>query len=285
MRQLFICFALWLAPLGGPLRAEPWPAPADPFVTDLAEVLPAPEEEALRSELQALRAETGVELTVLPIAARGDYDPSASIETFAAGLFNAWGIGDAGRNDGILVLVASQDHEMRVQLGSAYDQGYDVLAQDIVSRFFLPDLRDDDPARGIVGGSREVMARIARPHAAALPAEALPSEGGGLPGWLPVALFAAGAGLLVFRRRLGDRAQVLRRCPSCGRFGLRRTREGLNGAAGETEGQATTRIACRRCGFHENRDPRIPRQGKRDEADGGGFGGGRSSGGGATGRW
>src|SRR5690606_18788505 len=112
--------------------------------------------------------------TVLTIATRGDYDPSPSIEAFATGLFNAWGIGDASRNDGILVLVATNEREMRLELGAAYDQGYDVLAQDIVSRFFLPDIRDGDPARGIVGGSGEVMARIARRHAAALPVEALP---------------------------------------------------------------------------------------------------------------
>lgn len=265
--------------------AEPWPLRSDPYVTDIAGVLPEDEESRLRAELAALRTETGVAMAVLTLRSRSDYDGSSTLAAFATGVFNAWGIGDGARNDGILVLVATEDRELRITLGAGYDQGYDVLAEDIAARHFLPDLRQGAAARSIMAGSREVMARIARPHAAALPAEALPSEGGGLPGWLPVALFAAGAGLLVFRRRLGDRAQVLRRCPSCGRFGLRRTREGLNGAAGETEGQATTRIACRRCGFHENRDPRIPRQGKRDEADGGGFGGGRSSGGGATGRW
>jgi uncharacterized protein len=314
MRRLFTCLALWIAILGGPSDAGPWPAPADPFVTDLAEVLPAPEEEALRSKLQALKAETGVEMTALTIVTRGDYDPSASIEAFATGLFNAWGIGDAARNDGILVLVAARDREMRVELGAAYDQGYDVLAQDIVSRFFLPDIREGNLARGIVSGSDEVMARIARRHAATLPAEALPPERGRLPGWLPVAIFAAGAGLLAFRRRLGGRlgdlSQALRRCPSCGRFGLRRTREVVGGAAAQaeavqtettqtetaqaeaaqtetaqTERREVTHTTCRHCGFREDREVRIARAARPGKRDGGGFGGGRSSGGGATGRW
>lgn len=285
MRRLFACLALSMAILGGPTDAGPWPAPADPFVTDLAEVLPAPEEETLRSGLQALKAETGVEMTVLTIATRDDYDPSPSIEAFASGLFNAWGIGDAARNDGILVLVAARDRELRVELGAAYDQGYDVLAQDIVSRFFLPDIRDGDPARGIVSGSGEVMARIARRHAASLPAESLPPERGRLPGWLPVALLAAGGGLIVFRRRLGNGARALRRCPSCGRFGLRQAREAASGATARAKEGEAAQTACRHCGFREDRDDRAARAGRPGKGDGGGFGGGRSSGGGATGRW
>ena len=262
MRRLFTPLALCLAILGGAADAEPWPARADPFVTDLADVLPAPQEAALRSELQALRAETGVEMTVLTIAARGDYDPSASIETFAAGLFNAWGIGDAARNDGILVLFAARDRELRVELGAAYDQGYDVLAEDIVSRFFLPDIRDGDPARGIVSGSDEVMARIARRHAAALPVEALPPERGRLPGWLPVALIAAGVGALALRRRLG------------------KGRAGKDAELGAGPG------ANRRHEGRDDRNDRIPRAGARgDGRKDDGKGGGRSSGGGATGRW
>lgn len=288
MRQFLACLAIWMTALASPSDAAPWPAPADPFVSDLAEVLPAPEEEALRSQLRGLRAETGVEMTVLTIASRGDYDPSPSLETFATGLFNGWGIGDPARNDGILVLVATKDREMRVELGAAYDQGYDVLAQDIVSRFFVPDIRDGNLARGIVGGSEEVMARIARRHAAALPAEALPPEGRRLPGWLPVALFAAGAGLLAFRRRLGDglaaAAPSLRRCPSCGRFGLAQTRGAAGADIAQTEGRGMVRTTCRHCGFREERDDRHDRA-QRGGKDADGFGGGRSSGGGATGRW
>lgn len=266
-----------------PARAEVYPAHPDPFVNDLAEVLDQPAEDALRATLDALAAETGVEMTVLTIRSRDDFDASPSIEAFATGLFNDWGIGRAGRNDGILVLVATADREMRIELGSAYDQGYDVLAQDIVNRFFLPDFRDGDYARGIVAGTGETVARIARPRAARLPAEALPTAGGGFPGWLPVLAIALVGGLFAARRRIGDAAAALRRCPSCGRIGMRRGREVIEAATAEAEGRGVIRTSCRHCDFRDDRPYAVPNRAASRKS--GSFGGGRSSGGGASGRW
>ena len=148
MRRFFAFAVLAALCLSAPAKAETFPAHSDLFVNDHAGVLDPAAEDGLRATLGALATETGIEMTVLTIRSRDDYDPSASIEAFATGLFNDWGIGRADRNDGILVLVATADREMRIELGSAYGQGYDVLAQDIISRFFLPDFRAGDHQRG-----------------------------------------------------------------------------------------------------------------------------------------
>ncbi|WP_347313545.1 TPM domain-containing protein [Defluviimonas sp. SAOS-178_SWC] len=268
----------------GLAKAEVYPPYMDAFVSDLAGALDPAAENGLRTMLETLEAETGVEMTVLTIRTRDDYAPSASIEAFATGLFNDWGIGRADRNDGILVLVAVADREMRIALGSAYGQGYDVLAQDIISRFFLPDFRDGDYQRGIVAGTGETIARIARRHALDLPPEALQKAApGGIPGWVPVLALAAFGGLIAVRRRIGDALQVLRRCPACGRLGMRRGREVVASATAEDDGPGVVRTRCRHCDFHEDRPYAIPR--KTASGRRGSFGGGRSSGGGATGRW
>lgn len=187
-----------------PAGAETWPRRDDLHVTDLADVLSASEESRLRTELAALKAETGVTMAVLTLRSRADYDPTPSLAVFATGVFNAWGIGTAGRNDGILVLVATEDRELRIALGADYDQGYDVLAEQIAARAFLPGLREGATASAILTGSREVMARIARRHAARLPPEALPRPAGGLPTWLPFAAVATGLAVIAFRRRGRD---------------------------------------------------------------------------------
>ncbi len=284
MRRFFafaILVALsWSAPAG----ADTYPAHPDLFVNDHARVLDPAAEDGLRATLAALKAETGIEMTVLTIRSRDDYDSSASIEAFATGLFNDWGIGRADRNDGILVLVATADREMRIELGSAYNQDYDVLAQDIIGRFYLPDFRAGDYQSGIVAGTGETIARIARRHAARLPAEALPKTEGGMPGWLPIVAIAVVGGLISARRRIADASFALRRCPSCGRLGMRRGRDILTAATAEAAGRGVERTTCRHCDFHEDRDYTIPTRSASD-GGGGGFGGGRSSGGGATGRW
>lgn len=283
MARLSILAALIWCGLGAMAGAEPYPQHQGLFVNDYADVLDAADETSLRDTLADLAKETGIEMTVLTIRSRSDYDPSASIEAFATELFNAWGIGDAERNDGILLLLASDDRELRLELGSAYDQGYDVLAEHIVSRFFVPDLRDGDAARAIRTGTEETIARIARRRAERLPAEALPDAGGGLPGWLPFAVIATIGGLLIARRRIADASYALRRCPSCGRVGMRRVREIAAPASADAQGRGIIHTTCRHCNFREDRDYPITRRQKTGK--GGSFGGGRSSGGGATGRW
>lgn len=190
-----------------PAAAETWPRRGDLHVTDLADVLTAPEESRLRTELAALKAETGVTMAVLTLRSRADYDATRSLAEFATGVFNAWGIGTAERNDGILILVATEDRELRIALGAGYDQGYDVLAEQIAARAFLPELREGSAASAILTGSREVMARIARRHAAGLGSEAPMRRTGDLPTWLPFAVVAAGIAVIAFRRRGRDVTQ------------------------------------------------------------------------------
>ena len=267
-----------------PVWAEQYPLHRDLFVNDYADVLPDADESRLRDELAALKRETGIEATVLTIGSRQDYDPSPNLETFATGLFNNWGIGDATRNDGLLVLVVAADREMRIELGSGYNQGYDVLAQDMVNRFFLPDFRNGDMARGIVAGTDETVARIARRHAENLPPEALPpATANRFSGaWIPVALFVAFGAFMLLRRRIGDALYRLRRCPNCGRTGLRRVREVVAPPATDEAATGVEHVTCRHCTYRNDRPYRIVSSGS---SGSGSFGGGHSSGGGASGRW
>jgi uncharacterized protein len=283
LRGLAVLVLAWGA--SGPLMADPYPAYQDLFVNDYAEVLAPADESDLRAKLSALKAETGIEMTVLTIQTRADYDASPSIEAFATGLFNAWGVGDATRDDGLLVLVATVDREMRLELGAGYDTGYDVLAGDMVDRYFLPGFRDQDYAGGIRTGVDETIRRIARRHAARLPPEALPAApGGGLPAWpFAVAIFG-GAAALMLRGPIGALALRARRCPQCGSRTLERERDVLMQPSGSIAGRAREITRCRTCTYRDTRDYSLPARGT-SKGSRGSFGGGKSRGGGATGRW
>lgn len=264
-------------------RAEPYPSYQSLLVNDYADLIGPEAEARIAATLESLKTETGVEATVLTLATRADYDPSASIEAFAKGLFNAWGVGDATRNDGILILVLRDDREMRVQLGSGYHQGYDVLAQEVVNADFLPDFRDGNYEAGIERGTGAVIDRIARPHAEGVPPpEGKPEGGGALPFFLVAAALIAA--IRPVRNRIGDALMRLRRCPKCGERGLSRERSVTTSATTATSGQGLTVTTCRHCDWREERSYTIPRR-STSKSSGGSFGGGRSSGGGATGRW
>src|SRR5690606_889190 len=136
------------------VAADPYPASVDLYVNDLAGLIEDGDETALRSDLSALFADTGVEMTVLTIGSRREYDPSPSLEAFATGLFNSWGVGHPERNNGILLLVVRDDREIRVELGAGYNQGYDVYAADIIGRM-TPAFRAGDFSGGIVRATGE----------------------------------------------------------------------------------------------------------------------------------
>lgn len=298
--RVVLGFVLLLAGLlcqpTGAYAAE-YPAYSDLYVNDVAKVLSDQEVATLRSELEVLKDDTGVEMTILTIPTRSAYEAGGTLEEFATAIFNDWGVGRADRNDGILVYVATEDREMRVVLGQAYTQGYDVIAQDIVRRTILPAFRDGKYGAGLVAGSREVMERVARRHADGQAPEAVPDAKGGIERLIPWGFGVLIAGLIgksLFGRQIGDWSFRFRRCPTCGQRGLHREHilgvddpvppSGRVPPVGGQVGRIVTR--CRSCNWRDERPwNRAASSFRSSSGRGGSFGGGRSSGGGASGRW
>lgn len=263
--------------------AQSWPVHETVYVNDYAKVIEEGAEGRITTALKSLREETGIEATVLTLHTRWGYENPGSLEQFATGLFNHWGIGRAETNDGILVLVVTEDREMRVELGAGYASGFNRTAQDIIDRIFLPAFRDGDFSRGIEDGTGAVISRIALEHHAGNAPPAASGGGGGLIGAVIGALVAILAGVAIFGRRISDRFS---RCPECGQRGIHRKKSVLESATREAGGRGERITDCPHCGYHGVVSFTIPRITRSSSSSGGGsFGGGSSSGGGASGRW
>jgi uncharacterized protein len=137
------------------------PGYKDVYVNDFADLLDAQAELRIRRDLSELYDQTGIEMTVLTIASMKDYGHSGPIEPFATRLFDTWGIGNADRKDGVLVLVARQDRGMRIELGAGYGRTRDGDMQHVVDRSFLPAFREDRYQEGILSGVSETIYQIA----------------------------------------------------------------------------------------------------------------------------
>lgn len=152
-------------PSGTPVLANPQggtlPGYGEVYVNDYADLLDPQAEARIRSVLIELYDHTGVEMTVLTIADMGGFGHYGPIEPFATALFNAWGVGDATRNDGVLVLVARDDRRMRIELGSGYASSHDARMQRVIDNAFLPAFRSDDYQGGIERGVDETVQEIA----------------------------------------------------------------------------------------------------------------------------
>ena len=264
--------------------AQVLPQPLSDTVSDFAGVLSSAEETRLSATLQNARDETGVHISVVTMDRKSSYGGSGqSIETYAKNLFNAWGIGDKKRNNGILILVAKGDREMRIALGTGFDAVYDGLAQRVIDRDMLPAFRDNRYAEGIEAGAQAVIDRLARPFASHNPPP-IERDYSGLLGALPFVLFVGLLAAAVLRRQIGDATTRFRACPKCGRKGLSRSRA-VDVAADTTKsGSGTQTTLCSYCDYTEHEIYSISRISV-SSGSSGGFGGGGSSGGGASGRW
>lgn len=140
----------------------PYPQPDRGYVTDLANLLTSEQEEELESRLYTCEKENGFEMAVVTIDSIADWPGTAnsSIETFATGLFNAYGIGNVPKNNGVLLLVAVRDRKARIELGAYYGRARDGDANRIMQRVIIPQFRKDRYDKGIINGTRALIAEF-----------------------------------------------------------------------------------------------------------------------------
>lgn len=158
MRALLALLVLALTGFAGPeAKAQEFPDYDDVYVNDFAEVLSLDDEGQIRSQLTDLFQRTGVEAVVVTITTMSLYGHPGPIEPFATELFNTWGVGDARLNNGALILVAKDDRQMRIELGSGYGPDMDGQMQDIIDDTMLPEFRAGRSGSGITLGVDELV--------------------------------------------------------------------------------------------------------------------------------
>ncbi|MFT3719098.1 TPM domain-containing protein [Pseudorhodoferax sp.] len=280
--------ALLLAAVAGPARAQPLqPVPAlTAHVVDTTGTLDAAQRAALEEALARLELERGAQVVVLLVGTTAPED----IASYANRVANAWKIGRRDIGDGVLVLVAKNDRQLRIEVAKALEGAIpDLAAKRIIDEAITPRLRQNDFAGGLLAGVAQIDARIRGEN---LP---LPGAGGnaappdtGLD-TLPILLFALvfvvpiAAGVLraMLGRRLGAAATGL----GMGAFAGLVLQTGLALAAGAA---LLAFVVALLAGLgpllrpsSSARRPRDPRSG--GWPGGGGFGGGGGWGGGRGG--
>ena len=146
-----------------PAMAQDLPQWQSTTVNDFAGLLTPEDAAAIDRMLADLRDQTGVEGTVVTLPDRARYGGKDGLEPFATRLFNHWGVGDAQRNNGFMLLVLQNDREARIELGRGYANDADILAQDIMRGTLLPAFRDGRMSQGIRDGTRDIIDLIVLP--------------------------------------------------------------------------------------------------------------------------
>jgi uncharacterized protein len=89
------------------------------------------------------------EIAVLVVRTSGD----ETIEHYATRTFNSWGIGQADKDNGVLLLVAMDDRAVRIEVGTGLESTLtDGEAEEIIYGTITPEFKSGDYRTGILAG-------------------------------------------------------------------------------------------------------------------------------------
>jgi uncharacterized protein len=244
---------------------EPPPELTQP-VNDFANVVDPDSAREIETLIRSLQQATG---DVVVVATVDTFAPYADIREYAVRMFEnrGRGIGERGRDNGLLILLAVKDRQVRVEVGYELEQFItDGFAGETSREAMVPSFRRGDYGEGLLAGTSRIVNRIAQGRNVTLqgvprePQRRVVQPGGG-GSWI-VALFV----LFLIINLIAGRMR-----------GRRRFRRGWGGRGGWSSG-----VGPFGGGFGG-----LGRGGGFGGGFGGfgGFGGGRSGGGGGGGSW
>jgi len=118
-------------------------------VVDQAGVMSADSRSAVEAKLKDLEDKSGIQLVVATVKSLQGSD----IETYANQLFRAWKLGQAQKNNGVLLLVAPTEHKVRIEVGYGLEGTLtDALSSVIISSAIVPRFKSNDYSGGIERG-------------------------------------------------------------------------------------------------------------------------------------
>lgn len=123
-------------------------------VNDLTSTLTPEQAALLESQLAAFEARKGSQLVVLMVPTTAP----ESIEQFSIRVAEAWKAGRRGVDDGIIVLIARDDRQLRIEVGYGLEGAVnDATARRIISEIMVPRLRDNDFFGALQAGLAQLM--------------------------------------------------------------------------------------------------------------------------------
>ncbi len=128
------------------------------YVNDYANILSGQAKAKLTALSEEIENKTTSQLAILTIGTTSPLD----LETYAVKLFEKWGIGQKGRDNGVLILIAVDDRAMRIEVGYGLEGAIpDALAKNIIEKSILPFFKSSDYNSGVLQGAAILSKLIA----------------------------------------------------------------------------------------------------------------------------
>ncbi|MGC9611154.1 MAG: TPM domain-containing protein, partial [Minisyncoccia bacterium] len=135
-------------------------------VNDFAEMLSPAQVQALELKLDNFNKNTGNALVVAIVNNLG----GDTVENFAVQLFKDWGLGQKGKDNGVLILVSKEDKKIKIEVGYGLEGDLtDAQSYWIIQDVITPAFKNGDYAGGLNGAADKIIGAISG-------GEVIPSE-------------------------------------------------------------------------------------------------------------
>ena len=194
-----LVLSLQLVALSPCAIAADLPTLSDEPVNDFAHVIDAKSAQGIERLSRSLKMASGDVVVVATVPTIAGY---GSIDEFATKLFEngGRGIGEKGKDNGVLIVLALQERRVRIEVGYALEQFItDRFAGETIRQYMVPEFRNGGYGQGLLVGTARIVGRIAKARGVTLPDVQLPADeerdgGGGGSNFaflLPVLIFIA----------------------------------------------------------------------------------------------
>jgi len=152
-RTLFF-LASCLLLLASTAKADDFPPRPNTLVTDYTNTLSGEQKQSLESTLVAFNDSTSTQIAVVIMRSVGGND----IADYATQLLTRWGIGQKAKNNGVLILVAKEDHKVFIATGHGIEGALpDALCKRVVDNDIVPNFKSGNYYEGIAAGVGSIM--------------------------------------------------------------------------------------------------------------------------------
>jgi uncharacterized protein len=249
------------------------------YVNDFAGILDSGTIDKITSIATEVNNKTTAEIAVATV----NNLQGVTIEEYAVKLFEKWGIGKKGKNNGVLLLISKEDRKLRIEVGYGLEGAItDLESGRIINNIIVPQFKAGDYNTGVYNGvvaiANEIYAESGLPAAGEVSTTEYVAPKDPPYFWICCVPFF---GIFVL---IGAITNIFKRkCPRCKKLKLKTTVKVINEATYTSSGSELVIRDCSNCGFHDEKTRTVPRKSR---SSGGGFfigGGGSSSGGGGFG--
>ena len=131
------------------------------YVNDFANVISPDEKTKITAIIQAVERATSAEIAVVTMSTIAPLD----IDLYAVKLFERWGIGKKGKDNGLLIILAMKERKWRIEAGYGLEGALpDAVCSELGRNTMVPYFKQGQFGKGLLAGTMVAAERIGKEY-------------------------------------------------------------------------------------------------------------------------